>query len=277
MRPDSDDAMQFEEDGNNDGPEAELVRVRKRSRVSRAFRRDKSFAWGCVSFKFRSSPDGFQCDCPRLSHRKLQPDGSSRVCQFTQNFKPDEEDIVIRRMKYWIVQGFSNGSRHAHEKERSSIKKMLVSDLPSMEELDAMVPDIHRPVTDDESAVVRKPKCSRGRSKKISPDDECVVVRKTKRGRGRGSGAASSNRGRAAVAVATPVPVDKSSDSSSSTKSESSSSGSAALAVATPVPVAKSDSSSSTESDSSMFHADEAAIAVAVVEKPSSTSSDSSS
>lgn len=132
------------------------------------FKVPESFRWGCVSFKGirrtgrngAMATVGFQCDCPRFSHLRHTESGSKTVCTFSMNFEtPEQQDLVLRRLKWWVLQAWSCSSQRAH----ALLRKRVPSDeeLPSQQQLDEQMPDQDRPLTDDEAAAVQPAKRSR--------------------------------------------------------------------------------------------------------------------
>ena len=154
-KPDEEEAPDF--DFAADGLEAESRVGPTASRTGKMrglvqFRLPASFAWGCVSFKQTKNQFSLQCDCPRRSHRRKLPSGGITMCTFSGVAKTEEDfNILVRRMKHWVVQGLAEkSSRHQHEQLKREIKKLPSSSLPTALELEFRMPPLDRAVTDSE-------------------------------------------------------------------------------------------------------------------------------
>ncbi|CAE7361460.1 unnamed protein product [Symbiodinium sp. CCMP2592] len=150
-------AMLMEADAGDD--EADLAerfrRVRQGWRRKAAYRLDTSFRWGCVSFKGtrRKLADGgwslgYECDCPRRSHSKASASGGRTRCTWTMQYADEDERLlVLRKLKWWVTQAWSCNSKQAHQ----AFRNKLPDELPSMHELDEIMPAEGRPLTEDEA------------------------------------------------------------------------------------------------------------------------------
>ena len=107
-------------------------------RGGRATRRGRGFDWRGVHFTRSTAPgakERFQVRCPCLRHS----DGA-HLCNRTAIFDGGTEDLVIQRLKYWLVQGHALSDRAGHMKLR-----FPDSAIPTDGELDDLM-DVDHPV-----------------------------------------------------------------------------------------------------------------------------------
>ncbi|CAE7345990.1 unnamed protein product [Symbiodinium microadriaticum] len=73
----------------------------------------KSFRWGAAAFTFKP-PHAYQVTCPRIcTHRHTG--GHNTLCKKTKSFaRPEDEDLVIRQLKFWVCQAPDFASRRDH-------------------------------------------------------------------------------------------------------------------------------------------------------------------
>ena len=110
-------------------PEAQAAAA-ARSGGGRDFVLAESFKWGCVSFKFRKKPAGFQVDCPNRKHYIKHDWGSTTTCSKSLVFTNESKEMVIRRLKNWAIEGLGCETREDHSDKSSDIawrstKKLL--------------------------------------------------------------------------------------------------------------------------------------------------------
>ena len=78
---------------------------------------------------------GWQCVCRHPSHPP-RPDRPGTICQATRTYRnAEQEQRVLRFLKWWSIQGLHLVSKDAHGAVRA-----YPPDLPSMAALDAMEP-----------------------------------------------------------------------------------------------------------------------------------------
>jgi hypothetical protein len=138
------------------------ITAKMRKKLGKAkFRLEDSFRWGCVSFKGtrQSRKDGtvkwgLQCDCPRRSHMKLLDSGGRTVCTLSMTYSsPQERELVIRKLKAWVISAWNHTSRSAHHKASKHWVSAL--DVPSHDELESEKPEEGRPLTDIDDEELR--------------------------------------------------------------------------------------------------------------------------
>jgi hypothetical protein len=126
----------------------------RKKQVTAKFRLEDSFRWGCVSFKGTRNKHkdgtvkwGLQCDCPRRSHMTLLPSGGRTVCTLSMTYSDGEErELVIRKLKAWVVAAWNHKSRSSHHKSAKQWASAL--DVPSHDNLEDQKPDEDKPLTD---------------------------------------------------------------------------------------------------------------------------------
>ena len=95
--------------GEGGGPDAAPRKARHPTR------HPKTFKWGPILFTYKDGaegrPDSYQVTCPCAKHRLANGTGCKRTLSFRSE---DEEAVVLRRLKFWVVNYPSKLTRVDH-------------------------------------------------------------------------------------------------------------------------------------------------------------------
>ena len=93
------------------------------------------FMWGPFRFTpVRRVPPGWQCTCLHPRHESAR--GSARCTKSRVYHDDDGEELAIRFLKWWALEGLELDSKEAHQR----IRVPPVRDIPEMAELDDRTP-----------------------------------------------------------------------------------------------------------------------------------------